>query len=93
MVLPRVDSRTHLVHVPKPIVDRGDAGDGARSVVQEALDDVRRDTERREISCERPAKIVKRPRRNRSPQPPVKSGLGLAPSMKWLMRFSTRWEV
>ena len=61
MVFPLFNRLAHFRHVRKAVVGRRDAGNDAGRVVDEPLDDVRRDAEGGEAGRERPAQIVKRP--------------------------------
>ena len=62
VLFPQRDSCPHLVHVLKPVVDRGDAGDRAGGMVQKPLDDIRGDAERGEVRGECATQIVEGPR-------------------------------
>ena len=58
---PKLNRRSHLVHVSVAIVNGSNARNRAADMVEQALDDVRGDPKFGQICGERPTKIMKGP--------------------------------
>ena len=64
MARPEIERGAHLGLVTKTIVDPGNASEGVRRVIENPLDDVRRDTEPGETGGRCSAQIMQRPTRD-----------------------------